>query len=136
MKARHATQKQAPRPILLVVDDDPAIIELVESLLEDQLQIVSAANGWEALSLAAEHQPDIVLLDIMMPGINGLTLTEELRKLPNAERLRIFVMTAHTGLRPEVARLNVDGFFAKPFEPDQLMSSLLAVASAVDGKAS
>lgn len=113
---------------LLVVDDDLAIIELVESLLEDDMNIVSAGNGWEALALAAEHQPDMVLLDLMMPGINGLSLTEELRKLPNAERLRIFIMTAHTGLRPEVERLAVDGFFPKPFEPDYLMDNLINVA--------
>lgn len=115
------------RPTLLVVDDDEVIRELVESLFEDDLTVVSASNGWEALSVAAAHQPDIVLLDLMMPGINGLTLTEELRKLPYSARMHIFIMTAHTGLRPEVERLQVDGFFAKPFEPDQLMSRLLAV---------
>jgi two-component system, OmpR family, alkaline phosphatase synthesis response regulator PhoP len=114
---------------LLVVDDDEAIIELVESLLEDDVDVVCANNGWEALALAAEHQPDLVLLDLMMPGINGLTLTEELRKLPYAERLRIFIMTAQRGLLPEVERLEVDGFFAKPFEPDQLMEQLLAAVS-------
>ncbi len=113
------------KPTLLVVDDDHAIVELVESLLEDDVNVVCASNGWHALSLAAEHHPDLVLLDLMMPGINGLTLTEELRKLPHAERLRIFIMTAHNGLRPEVERLCVDGFFAKPFEPDQLMDQLL-----------
>lgn len=116
-------------PTLLVVDDDPAIIELVESLFEEELNVVSASNGWDALSLAAERQPDMVLLDLMMPGINGLTLTEELRKLPNAERLRIFIMTAHSGLRPEVERLDVDDFFLKPFEPDQLMERLLDEAN-------
>jgi CheY-like chemotaxis protein len=117
------------RPTLLVVDDDEAIIELVESLLEDDVDVVCASNGWQALALAAEHQPDLVLLDLMMPGINGLTLTEELRKLPYAERLRIFIMTAQRGLRPEVERLEVDGFFAKPFEPDHLMEQLLAALS-------
>jgi CheY-like chemotaxis protein len=117
------------RPSLLVVDDDEAIIELVESLLEDDVDVVCASNGWEALALAAEHQPDLVLLDLMMPGINGLTLTEELRKLPYAERLRIFIMTAQRGLLPEVERLEVDGFFAKPFEPDQLMEQLLDALS-------
>ncbi len=124
----------APRLTLLVVDDDRAIIELVESLFEDDLEIVATDNGWHALSLAAAHRPDLILLDIMMPGINGLTLTEELRKLPNAERMHIFIMTAHTGLQPEAERLKVDGFFAKPFEPDFLMDHLLDVASTIHQK--
>lgn len=114
---------------LLVVDDDEAIVELIESLLEDEMQVLCARDGWEALTVAAHHQPDLALLDLMMPGINGLTLTEELRKLPFSERLRIFVMTAHRGLRPEVERLHVDGFFAKPFEPDYLMDALLGSLS-------
>jgi CheY-like chemotaxis protein len=117
------------RTTLLVVDDDEAIVELIQSLFEDDLDVVCANNGWEALSVAAEHQPTLALLDIMMPGINGLTLTEELRKLPFAERLHIFVMSAHRGLMPEVERLGVDGFFAKPFEPDTVMEEVLAVAN-------
>lgn len=123
----HYPREATVRPTLLVVDDDEVIRELVESLFEDELNVVSASNGWAALSLAAAHQPDMVLLDLMMPGINGLTLTEELRKLPYSARMHIFIMTAHTGLRPEVERLHVDGFFAKPFEPDHLAARLLAV---------
>jgi CheY-like chemotaxis protein len=114
-------------PTLLVVDDDEIILELIQNLLEDKLTVIVAANGWEALTKAAQHQPDIALLDLMMPGINGLTLTEELRKLPHAEQLRIFIMTAHSGLRAEVERLEVEGFFLKPFEPDELVGQLLDV---------
>lgn len=123
-------ENQVQQLTLLVVDDDAAIVELLQSLFEDDLQVVCAKNGWEALAVAAEHQPQLALLDIMMPGINGLTLAEELRKLPFAERLHIFMMSAHRGLMPEVERLGVDGFFAKPFEPDDIMAELLAAAKA------
>ena len=116
------------RATLLVVDDDAAIVELIQSLFEDDLNVVCAHDGWEALSVAAEHQPQVAILDIMMPGINGLTLTEELRKLPWGQRLRVFIMSAHRGLIPEVERLNVEGFLAKPFEPDYLMEQVLAVS--------
>lgn len=115
-------------PTLLVVDDDDIILELIENLFEDELRVVTASNGWEALAKAAAHQPDIALLDLMMPGINGLTLTEELRKLAQTEVLRIFIMTAHSGLREEVERLNVDGFFLKPFEPDSLIEAIRRAA--------
>jgi CheY-like chemotaxis protein len=118
-----------PRATLLVVDDDAAIVELIQSLFEDDLNVVCAHDGWEALSVAAEHQPQVAILDIMMPGINGLTLTEELRKLPWGQRLRVFIMSAHRGLIPEVERLNVEGFLAKPFEPDYLMEQVLAVSN-------
>lgn len=118
-----------PRATLLVVDDDAAIVELIQSLFEDDLNVVCAHDGWEALSVAAEHQPQVAILDIMMPGINGLTLTEELRKLPWGQRLRVFIMSAHRGLIPEVERLNVEGFLAKPFEPDHLMEQVLAVSN-------
>jgi CheY-like chemotaxis protein len=117
------------RATLLVVDDDAAIVELIQSLFEDDLNVVCAHDGWEALSVAAEHQPQVAILDIMMPGINGLTLTEELRKLPWGQRLRVFIMSAHRGLIPEVERLNVEGFLAKPFEPDYLMEQVLAASN-------
>lgn len=117
------------RPTILVVDDDPAILELVASLLEDESDVVCSRDGWEALTLAAEIEPDLVLLDLMMPGINGLTLTEELRKLPHGRDLPVFVMTAHSGLQAEVKRLNIAGFCLKPFEPDTLVAMLeLALA--------
>ncbi|MCZ7575463.1 MAG: response regulator [Ardenticatenaceae bacterium] len=112
------------RPTLLVVDDDPAILGLVASLLEDQFDVACASDGWEALVIAAEVQPDVVLLDLMMPGINGLTLTEELRKLPRGRDLPVFVMTAHRGLQAEAERLGVAGCFLKPFEPDVLITGL------------
>lgn len=115
------------RKTVLVVDDDAAIVELVASLLEDSFHVVCASDGWEALMLAAEREPDAVVLDLMMPGINGLTLTEELRKLPGGHDLPVFVMTAHRGLKDEVERLKVAGLFLKPFEPDALLTRISAV---------
>ncbi|MBA3530786.1 MAG: response regulator [Ardenticatenales bacterium] len=112
---------------------DEVILELIENLLEDRATVIAASNGWEALAKVAEHQPNLALLDIMMPGINGLTLTEELRKLPYAEQLRIFIMSAHGGLRAEVERLEVNGFFLKPFEPDELVGQLLTAVDALPG---
>lgn len=118
--------RSAPR--LLVVDDDAAIAALIEGLLDDVFSVRVAERPLDALALAEAEMPDVAVLDVMMQGMTGITLAERLRALPGGDRLAIFLMSAHHGLRPEFSRAPIDGYFLKPFDPDEIVATLTAAA--------
>ena len=109
------TQRQ-PR-LLLLVDDDDDIREVTQASLElvDGFRIVTASSGAEAVRQAREHQPDGILLDMMMPGVDGLQTLERLRADPATASIKVVLLTArvdNTGGTPTVA-----GMIRKPFDP-------------------
>ena len=80
---------------VLVVDDDPQVADLVRQLLEGEpYEIIAAADGTEGLELVARARPDVILLDLMMPGMDGFTFMERLRRDPEAARIPVIVLTA------------------------------------------
>jgi CheY-like chemotaxis protein len=82
---------------LLVVDDDPQIIDLVRQLLEDEpYEIMSAADGQEALEVIADQPPQIILLDLLMPRMDGFTVIEHLQRDPQCRQIPVIVLTAKT----------------------------------------
>jgi DNA-binding response OmpR family regulator len=106
---------------VLLVDDDPDIRFLCELALRDVAgwEVHVAAEGEEALELARREPVDLVLLDVMMPGLDGPTLLGRLREIPEAAELPILFVTAKVQAR-EVERylaMGVDGLIAKPFDP-------------------
>jgi CheY-like chemotaxis protein len=92
--------------LLLVVDDDPKVIELVRQLLEDEpFQVESAPDGRAALESIARRRPDVLLLDLLMPHLNGFDVIEHLRQNPLQPPLPIIVFTAKSLTADEEARL-------------------------------
>ena len=80
---------------ILIADDEPAIVDLVRFTLEDaHVRIVDAADGAAALDLARRERPDLVLLDVQMPRLDGLETCRQLRRLPECARTRIVMLTA------------------------------------------
>ena len=109
---------------VLVVDDEPQIVWVLRFSLEAEgYRTVSAADGALALQEIAQHRPRLVLLDLMMPNVDGWHVLEELAKLPADERPRIVVVSALTNLREraKVTELGADAFVAKPFDVDELL---------------
>ena len=107
---------------VLIVDDDPTVAEVVMSYLERAgMQVASAADGLAAIAAAAEWQPDLVLLDLMLPGIDGLEVCRRLR----AERpdLPVIMLTARGAEEDRVLGLEVgaDDYVTKPFSPRELV---------------
>src|SRR5256885_12434501 len=106
------------RPLILAVDDEPANIALVSKLLKHLgYDVVEASDGVAALEAVAEHQPDLVCLDVMMPRLDGIGVCQQLRSQPEYAGLPILLLTALNRtddrvLRPE-ARAN--DFLSKPF---------------------
>jgi CheY-like chemotaxis protein len=96
-----------PQGYLLVVDDDPQIVDLVCQLLEGEpYEIVSAADGQAALAAIARRRPDVILLDLFMPRMDGFALIEQLHQDPQSQQIPVIVLTAKTLTAPEQAFLD------------------------------
>jgi DNA-binding response OmpR family regulator len=109
---------------VLVVDDEPQIVWVLRFSLEAEgYRTVSAADGARALEEIAEHRPRLVLLDLMMPNVDGWHVLEELTKLPADQRPRVVVVSALSSLRErmKVTELGADAFVAKPFDVEELL---------------
>lgn len=103
MKSRSAGSKLK----ILAIDDDPAVLELVSNYLgNDPVQIHCASSGREGLDMARTDPPDLILLDLMMPGMNGFEVTEALRRNEVTNRIPILVLTAKLLTQEDRARLN------------------------------
>jgi CheY-like chemotaxis protein len=115
----------APKGEVLVVEDDFAIRETLRELLEDEGYDVSwASNGREALELLAHRAPRVILLDLMMPVMDGWEFRVAQQKDPALARIPVVVISADHALDQKVAALAVDGWLAKPFELDALLTTL------------
>ena len=100
---------------VLIVDDDPAIVELVEMALDDRgYRVLSAVDG-VAVAMAHDQRPDVILLDINMPVMDGAEVSQRLRADPLTAAIPIIVMSAHERLQATTGRLQVDDRLPKPF---------------------
>ena len=126
---------------ILVVDDEPTIVRLMEFILARQgHEMIVAVNGEEALQKIAAHQPDLVLLDIMMPRIDGYEVAQRVRADPKTASLPIIMLSAKAqdeDIRRGV-EVGVDEYVTKPFTPDhlvQVVSEYLSRIKATETKA-
>jgi len=107
---------------ILVVDDEKDVVELLKFLLEkDGHQITTAYNGREALDLIAQNKPELILLDVMMPEMDGYTVQTQLLNNPDTKNIPIIVLTAKGQLKDVFAlSTNVKAYMEKPFDPKSL----------------
>ena len=122
-RAQHHSP-EADIATILVCDDDPSLRELVRAVLGPRYRFVEAADGDEALALAHEDRPDLIVLDVMLPGRSGIEVLEELRNDVDLTTIPVVVITAwsHAELDAQVA--GADRFVSKPFDPDELSSAV------------
>jgi CheY-like chemotaxis protein len=114
-------------PLILVVDDEPYMIRLLQHHIERAgYRMVKATNGREALERIRDERPDLVLMDVMMPEINGLEVLAEVRKRAETRDLPVIMMTANAQRFPreEAEAAGVSAFLTKPFSPTQLMAEV------------
>jgi CheY-like chemotaxis protein len=120
-------------PTVLVVDDEPHVVWMLRFSLEAEgYQTLSARDGREALDEIRLHRPELMLLDIMMPVLDGWSVLEELRAWPIADRPRVIVVSARASLRDraKATELGADAFVAKPFNVDDLLRVLQELKAA------
>ncbi len=115
---------------ILYVEDDPGIREIVTVSLTTLggMNVLACASGEEALARAEEYRPDLLLLDYMMPDMDGVSTLQALRQLPaTAQSPAIFVTAVTPGTLPlEREKLGVIGLISKPFDPFEMPNMLLS----------
>jgi DNA-binding response OmpR family regulator len=118
------------QPLILIADDDPDILALVSFRLERAgYEVVQALNGEEAVQVALARQPDLAVLDVMMPRIDGYEATRQLRQHEETSRMPIILLTARVQ-EEDIARgfdAGADDYVKKPFSPQELGSRVQAV---------
>lgn len=123
-----ASGDRQPEARLLVVDDEPNIVELLAASLRFVgFEVVTARNGTEALRAAAEHQPDLLVLDVMMPGVDGFEVVRRLRQ--EGSTAPVVFLTAKDSTEDKVTGLTLGGddFVTKPFSLEEVIARIRAV---------
>jgi DNA-binding response OmpR family regulator len=123
---------------ILVVDDEPDLVELVAFNLEAEgYQVITATNGMEALNRARAILPDLIVLDLMLPELDGLSVCEILHRLPSTAPIPIIILTAW---KSEITRVigleaGANEYVTKPFSPRELVLRVNKTLKIQDEKA-
>ncbi|WP_423149521.1 response regulator transcription factor [Rubrolithibacter danxiaensis] len=115
---------------VLIVDDEPDILELIEyNLKKEGYQVFTARNGQEAVTEAKRQLPDLIILDIMMPKMDGIEACRIMRTMPEFKNTFMVFLTARSEEYSEIAGFNVgaDDYIAKPIKPRALVSRINAI---------
>lgn len=126
-------------PGILVVEDELNILELIRfNLQKDGFQVLEAYEGYAALKMAEEKKPDLIILDIMLPGLNGLEICRQLRKNDDTADIPIIMLSAKSEELDKVLGLEIgaDDYMTKPFSPRELVARVKARLRKFSTKAS
>ncbi|HWE61248.1 MAG TPA: response regulator [Chloroflexota bacterium] len=114
---------------ILVVDDEPDLLVLLEEhLTQEGYQVITASTGMQAITKAREEQPDIILLDVMMPGVSGFDVCNILQDFPETATIPVIFLTAVAETKRKVMGLNLgaDDYITKPFDLHELAARVQA----------
>jgi CheY-like chemotaxis protein len=120
----NAHRSRLPTKRILICDDEVTMRLLLRVVLNSEYEFSEAADGFEALELARRAKPDLVVLDIMLPGGNGLVLLEQLRADPALRDIPAIVLTASPDFEAAALAVGAERFFTKPFDPDELRAAV------------
>jgi CheY-like chemotaxis protein len=129
--SKDAAEPALPEPqTILVVDDEPALLRLMAFLLQRKgYGMLTATNGEEALRVLREHRPDLILLDIMMPRLDGYEVAKAIRSDPVTADIPIVMLSAKAQ-NEDIERgrsVGVDTYITKPFDPEKLAETVAAL---------
>jgi two-component system response regulator MprA len=122
-------------PSVLIVDDDPKLLKMLQrTLVYENLSVFTATNGLEALPLVQTHQPDLIIVDWMMPKMDGLAFVRRLRDEEN--KTMVLMLTARDAIENRVEGLEsgADDYLVKPFAPAELVARVHAMLRRVEAK--
>ncbi|MBE0687072.1 MAG: response regulator transcription factor [Anaerolineaceae bacterium] len=120
---------------VLIVDDDPKLLKMLQrTLIYENLTVFTASNGVEALPMVKIHQPDLIILDWMMPHMDGLTFIQRLRD--QDDHTLVLMLTARDAIENRVEGLEsgADDYLVKPFAPAELVARVHAILRRVENK--
>jgi len=116
-----------PRPKVLIADDDESLRRLISEVLpRHKFEVYEAADGYQTLETVKNLQPDIVLLDIMMPGIDGLEICRAMRDNPHTRNIPVIMLTAKAQVQDKLDGIEsgADDYITKPFDPVELQARI------------
>ena len=119
-----------PKPKILVVDDEQDIVDIISyNLSKEGFQVSTANNGKEAIRVAKEVYPDLIILDVMMPEMDGIEACRLMRSMPEFKNTFVIFLTARSEEYSEIAGFHVgaDDYIAKPIKPRALISRINAI---------
>lgn len=116
--------KNGKQRVLLIDDEDRIVNFLALKLKISGYEVICAGDGEKGLELAKTTDPDIMLLDVIMPGIDGI---EVLRRLRQFSDMPVIVLSAKERIYEEVIALGANGFMSKPFNPDDLLAKMKTI---------
>ncbi len=125
-----------PRVKLLVVDDSPTHLKIASRPLEEQgYEVITAADGEEALAKAGAERPDVIVLDVIMPRLNGFQVCRQIKNSPALRHIKVLLLTSKSQESDRFwgKKQGADAYMTKPFTDDQLIK---AVADVLGGRAS
>src|SRR3981189_921086 len=132
MTAAMAAERTRQR-IVLVVDDDPHILQtLALCLFTEGYEILMASNGQEALDVLRQQKPACILLDLMMPVMDGWQFVTEMERR-GWRKAPLLLLSAGRAVRGHPPRLHADAYLAKPFDLDELLGKVSALTGGPDG---
>jgi len=123
---------------ILIVEDEPDIAKLVSyNLAQERFKVVTAEDGEQALKTIQREKPNLVVLDLMLPGLSGLEVCKILREREETAKLPILMLTAKAGETDRVLglELGADDYLSKPFSPRELVARVRAILRRTDGSA-
>ena len=122
---------------LLVIDDDKDLLEITQSLLTRKgFEVVTNDNWEDALNQLQTFQPQLILLDVFLNGIDGLDICKKLKSMPNTCHIPILIFSAYPSIAERVIyEYGADDFIAKPFEVNDLVTKVHSVLSQTAGMA-
>ncbi|MBI4309334.1 MAG: response regulator transcription factor [Candidatus Omnitrophica bacterium] len=110
---------------ILIIDDDPTMVKMVESFLAAHgYTVLSASGGEEGLEQIRAGRPDLIILDIQMPAMNGYTFIFEFKKIPDTSAIPVIVLTAKDGMAEIFKVEGVKEYLTKPFQPEVLLAKI------------
>jgi DNA-binding response OmpR family regulator len=107
----------------MIVDDEPELALIVKKILSSEYKVTGVGSGEKALSLTQEEMPDLVLLDIMMPGMDGWEFLGKFRKLKGSENVPVIILSARSKATEVLSAMSVEGvadYITKPFTKDEI----------------
>ena len=123
-------KKKSDQTKILIVDDEPNIVQTLQDRLEmNDFDVVTACNGKEGLEQAIQHSPDVILLDVIMPVMDGLEMLEALRKEPLCQDISVVMLTARSQTQ-DIARANscgIEDYIVKPFDLSELLEKIESI---------
>ena len=123
-------KKKGDKTKILVIDDEPNIVQTLQDRLEmNEYIVVTAGNGKEGLEIALIEEPDIILLDVIMPIMDGHEMLEALRKHPEGKDIAVIMLTARSQTK-DITRANacgIEDYIVKPFDLSELLEKIESI---------